>query len=93
MTLVILKDPSADLDYTFDWSDFLTGAEVISSSAWDATPTGLTIDNKTKDNTTATCYLAGGTIGQVFRVVNTIVTNAAAPRTEDRTLTVRIGNK
>lgn len=88
-----LKDPASVLDFTHDWASYLQAAETISTSAWAASPTTaspLTVDSDTETTTTATVWLSGGLLGQVYRVVNTITTNQG--RTEERTIVVRMEN-
>lgn len=82
--LEILKDPNAILDYGFDWSDWLI-TDTIATSTW-AVPSGLVLEDEAYDNTTAVIWLSGGTLGQTYRVTNTIITNNG--RQEDRTLIV-----
>lgn len=92
-----LKDPSAVLDYKFDWkaltntgtgSDWLAVGETISSRTV-TVPTGITKDSDsiTDTNTTVTVWLSGGTAGVDYPVACRIVTSAA--RTDERTILVR----
>lgn len=80
------KHPGADLDYQFDWADWL-GDDTISNSIW-VVPTGITKESDTHDDTTATIWLSGGTDGQRYGVVNYVTT--VGGRTEDKKLTVVI---
>lgn len=79
------KDVDAVLDYTVDWSAWLDG-DTISTSTWEADD-GITIDSDTNTATTATVWLSGGTLGATYRITNHIVT--AAGREDDRTITVK----
>ena len=90
MTLVQLKDPDSVLDFTHDWSDWLTGSEVISTSTWTVSPTGLTIDSESETTTAATVWVSAGNVGEVYVLTNQIVTDASPARTCDRTITVRV---
>ncbi len=84
-----LKDPANVEDFTRDWSAYLVPREdTIATSTWTATPDGITIDSDTHDDTTATVWLAGGTAGVTYDVVNTITT--ADGRTKERTTFVRV---
>lgn len=83
------KDPSAVLDYQFDWSAWL-GTDTIATSAWTA-PTGITVNSESETTTTATVWLSGGTDGANYAVVNEITT--AGGRTDQRTLTIKCRNK
>jgi len=83
------KDPSAVLDYQFDWSAWL-GTDTIASSTW-TVPTGITKDSSSNTTTTATVWLSGGTADTNYECANTIVT--ASARTDQRTLTIRCREK
>ena len=84
-----IKDPDASLDYELDWTLWLEG-DTINSSSW-AVPTGITIDSDSFTNQTATVWLSGGTLHQKYEAVNRIIT--AGGRTDDRTITIRIKQK
>lgn len=84
MPQVFTKDPEAILDYVVDWSDWLVG-DTIATSTWVA-DSGITIDDDDNTTTTATVWLSGGTVGTVYEATNSIVT--AAGREDDRTITV-----
>ena len=82
------------LDWTHDWSAYLQSAETISTSIWSISPTTvspLTQDSESETTTTATIWLSGGLLGQVYRAVNRITTSQN--RTEERTLVVRVENQ
>jgi len=80
------KDANAVLDYTLDWSQWLTTGDNLATSTWITAP-GLVIDSDVleADNTT-TVWLSGGTAGMTYIVTNRITTTGA--RTEDRSITV-----
>ena len=96
MTSQWVKDPNAVLDYKNDWADggdndgadddpgWLQG-DIISASSW-TVPSGVTEDSNSFTGTVATIWVSGGTAGEVYRLVNRIVT--AGGRTEDRTITL-----
>lgn len=96
MSLVILKDPEAVVDYTFDWNDgyldTTSPAETISTSTWSIDPTPspaeLTVDSESKTDTTATAFFTGGTVAKVYKATNHVVTSGG--RTDERTLTIRV---
>lgn len=83
------KDPSAVLDYTIDWSEWLVD-DTISTSAW-TVDSGLTTVTTTNTTTTATVWVSGGTLGASYNLINTIVT--AGGRTDERTIRVSMKNK
>lgn len=83
------KDPDAVLDYTRDWSTYLAG-DTIATSTW-VVPTGLTVNSSTNDTTTATIWLAGGTAFTSYIVTNRITT--AGGRTDDRSFLMTVKEK
>ena len=87
--MIYLKDPDADLDYTFDWAvEYLQSGETIQSSTWVAEPPGITVGDTSHTDTTTTVKLSGGVHGVLYRIVNHITTNINA-RGDDRALYVR----
>lgn len=91
MTL-LLKDPSAVLDYAIDWrADYLAESEMLSQSAWSVTPTeqgGLAIVGHDFDAATSTVKVSGGVEGHVYRLENRISTLLG--RTDARSITLRV---
>lgn len=84
-----VQDPDEELDYVRDWSALL-GADTIASSTW--TPeAGITVNSDSFDDTTATVWISGGTLGSDYAVVNEITT--AGGRTHNKTLRFRIRAK
>jgi len=81
------KDPEAVLDYHVDWSDWL-GVDTIVTSSWSCDDDGITIDSDSTTTTVATVWLSGGTVDEMYEVVNHIIT--AAGREEDKTINIRI---
>jgi hypothetical protein len=97
MAAAFLKDPSAVLDYKFDWAaltngsgteDWLASGETISTKTVTAT-TGITIDSSTitDTNTSVTVWLSGGTAGNEYTVTCRIVTSSS--RTDERSIIIR----
>lgn len=91
-------DPDAVLDYTIDWSDWLTGSEVIDTSAWTVDPTGeLTIGSDSyapsTTTTTATVWVSGQVAGHRYVLTNEIATDSTPPRTAQRSITIRGGER
>ncbi len=82
----LLIGPDETLNYTFDWSDSV-GEETIVSSSFSIMPTGPELTNQTHTDTTATAYLSGCEVGQVYRLTNQVVTSAET--TEERSVTLR----
>lgn len=87
-----VKDPDAVLDYVFDWRDWLSDTEIISTSSW-TVETGLTQDGATNTDSTATVWLSGGTAGECYKITNNITTNggnAGVARTDNRTMLIEV---
>ena len=90
-----LKDPSAVLDYVFDWTEWLatgetiavdseTGEKLITITA----DTGITVDSSTEDAGKVTVWLSGGTAGINYKVACKITTSAG--RTDERTIWIKV---
>lgn len=83
------KDPDAVLDYRVDWTDWLDG-DTIATSTW-IVPSGITQDSESNSTTTATIWLSDGTEGTTYGVVNRITTTGG--RTDDRTIYIVVKDK
>lgn len=81
------KDPDATVKFTVDWSDFLADGETINTSAF-TLDSGITSPSNSNDTTTASVYIAGGSVGSRYNVRNRITTSAS--QTNDYTFTVII---
>ena len=82
------KDPDATLDYTIDWTEWLSAIDdTISTSTWVA-EAGLTVDSDTNTTTAATAFVSGGTAGTTLTLTNRITT--VGGRTDDRSITLKI---
>jgi len=84
-----VKDPAAVLDYGLDWSAWLDG-DTIDTSTWTIT-TGLTKDGDDHDGTTTTVWLSGGTAGTSYRATNRITTTGG--RTDERTIRITVSDR
>jgi len=82
-----LKDPSAVLDYVFDWTEWLATVETITDHTITA-DTGITVNSSTESDGKVTVWLSGGTAGQNYKVACKITTSAG--RTDERTLWIRV---
>jgi len=82
-----LKDPSAVLDWMFDWSDWLASGETITDHTITA-DTGITVDSSTEDAGKVTVWLSGGTAGINYKVACLITTSAG--RTDERTIWIKV---
>ena len=90
-----LKDPSAVLDYVFDWTGWLatgetiavdseTGEKLITITA----DTGIIVDSSTELDGKVTVWLSGGTAGINYKVACLITTSAG--RTDERTIWIKV---
>lgn len=83
------KAPHEVLDYECDWTARLAGDTISTSTFSIEDPDNVLVINSTlHDASTATVWLAGGTLGTMYEVVNEIVTGAG--RTMDQTVWLRI---
>ena len=84
----IVKDDNANLDYTFDWTTWLTdiGDTIVSSTV--TADAGVTLSNKTNTTMKVTVFVAGGTIGGQYQVNCQIVT--AGGRTDERSFYINV---
>ena len=83
-----LKDPSAVLDYVFDWKEeWLATGETIDNYTITA-DTGITVDSSTEDAGKVTVWLSGGTAGINYKVACLITTTAG--RTDERTIWIKV---
>ncbi len=85
-----IKDPDAVGDYQRDWSVWLPAGDTIVSSTW-IVPAGLVKDSESHTTTDATVWLSGGTVGEVYTIVNRITT--AQNRTDDRSLQIVVRDR
>ncbi|MFY9174404.1 MAG: hypothetical protein WAO24_03565 [Peptococcia bacterium] len=85
-----LKDPSAVLDYVFDWTGWLATGETISSYTVTA-QSGITLDSDSATDDTVTVWLSGGTSGSRYRVSCKITTNAG--RIDERSMIIDCQNR
>jgi len=81
----LLKDPDANLDYAFDWSLWLAGDTIATSSV---TVTNATKGATSNTSTAVTVWISGGSAGQVATVACRITT--AAGRIDERTIRLKI---
>mgnify|MGYP000967131429 FL=1 len=82
-----LKDPSAVLDYAFDWTGWLAAGETITDHTITA-DTGITVDSSTESDGKVTVWLSGGTAGINYKVACLITTTAG--RTDERTIWIKV---
>lgn len=83
------KDPQSVLDYQIDWSKWLRG-DTIASSTW-TVRAGITKTDEDFTDTTATIWLSGGTVGMSYLLTNTITT--VGGRTDERSIQVIVRDR
>jgi hypothetical protein len=83
----VTKDPEADLDYGFDWTSWLAG-DTITTSTWTVpSGSGLSMHSAAIAGNTTLVWLSGGTrSAKGYTVTNHIET--AAGRKDDRSMCV-----
>lgn len=76
----LTKDPDEDLDYKWEWDDWLPEGYVIDTINLIA-PAGITVHDESKvdGNTNVVAWVSGGTVGEEYTVTCRITTNAPAP--------------
>jgi len=85
-----LKDPSAVLDWAFDWTDWLATGETITDHTITA-DTGITVDSSTELDGKVTVWLSGGTAGINYKVACKITSTAG--RTDERTIWIKVTDR
>lgn len=89
---VFVKDPgSTNLDYLINWSTYLASGEAINASTWAAASTSITINSMSRTTNTATVWLNGGKVGDVYRLTNKIGTDQN--RRDERHIVVRVEDR
>lgn len=91
---VYLKDPASSVDYSLDWSGWLSAAETINSTQWSIDPSGPSapiLGNETANDATRSVFVSGGTLGHRYRLTCRIQTDEG--RTVDRSLTIQIAER
>lgn len=91
--IYIPKDSEATLTYSLDWTDWLNNGETITSSSYtletitgDADP--LVRSAQSTTNYVTTVKITGGTIGNIYKVYNTIITSGGL--TERRYFRIKV---
>lgn len=82
-----LQDPDEALTWSIDWTDWLVQGDSISSSSWEITPAGPTINDLGESGGITSARVSGPTRGQVYRLTNAIVT--ALGDTAERSVVLR----
>lgn len=88
---VYAKDPSSEMDYSFDWANWLKAGETISSTNWTVEPGGagaLALGTNIEAGTIRGKYVSGGDIGCRYRLSCEITTSAG--RRAERSIIIRV---
>jgi hypothetical protein len=90
MTL-LLKEPSAALDYSVDWgADYLAG-DALANSSWSVEPAevgGVEVASSDFDMLVSVVTVAGGLPGRIYRLTNQVTT--AAGLQDSRSIMLRV---
>lgn len=87
---LVLHDPDSTSPYREDWTDYLGGA-AISTSTWSISPTGPTISAESFTGPITTCNLAGVVEGRIYLLTNRMTPVGGQP--EERSITIRGGTR
>lgn len=92
---VIVKDPAAVLDYTFDWTAYLLPITDTIASVEFALfgSTDAAIDNTSSTTVKATIWVSGGIVGELLQLDCAITTSSTPPRTDSRSVYIRIKDR
>ncbi len=85
------KDPASTVDYSFDWSAWLTSGETIADANWRIEPAGEgapELLNPVEAGPQRGIHVSGGMRGHRYRLTCTIETDAG--RTGERSLTLYV---
>ena len=89
-----LKDPGAQIDYSFDWSAGYLNGQTVSASAWSATPVepgGVSIATNVVSPTQTSALVSGGIAGRVYRVSNRVTFSDG--RIDERQVVLRVEDR
>ncbi len=89
----LAKDPDAVLDYTIDWTPFLTSVDdtIATSEFITDEDTSLTLSNEALNGNLHTVFIAGGAANTRHRVTSRITT--AGGRTQDQSFFLVIAER
>lgn len=91
--VMVEKDPDAELDYTFDWSEWLNGLSLtVANCAWVTPASAISIVNQSHEVTgESTVRVGGGIDGESYEIVNYIENERGEK--DNRTLLVTVREK
>lgn len=77
-----IQDPSAVLDYSHDWTDWLGVGDTIATRQWTITPSGPTLQG----DTTNIVFVSGLVVGEQYKLTEHITTAAGVQ--DERTIVI-----
>lgn len=83
------KDPTAVLDYTIDWTEWL-GFDALTNVLW-TVPSGIVSAGSFSSQSTTTVWLSGGTGGTSYLVSCSVTTSSG--RMDKRTVQINVGDR
>jgi hypothetical protein len=86
--VAFVKDPNANLDYLFDWADWLETGDTITSHDVQVASGDVVIGTHTNTTTSVTVWVSAGTVNTDATVRARVTT--AQGRIDDRTITLLI---
>jgi hypothetical protein len=88
--------PDSNLDYGFNWQarGWLALGETITSSSWTVN-FGVTLSNPQNLSGITSVFVRGGSVGTIYKLVNTISTTASdgLTRSDSRTIILSCKNR
>lgn len=87
---IFVKDGEAELDFVFDWSEWLEDGEVISTYVLTVSD-GITKESDSKTTDAVTVWLSGGTVGELYSISCKITTSLG--RIDERTMKIRVKDR
>lgn len=88
---IFAKDPSSNVDFSIDWSEWLSSGETVSAAVWSVQPQelgGPTLSADQNSGTVTSVFAAGGTLGNRYRL--TCSATSSEGRIADRSLILKI---
>lgn len=91
MTL-LMKDPSAVLDYAIDWgAEYLGDDDLLAKSSWTVEPNeadGVAVVSSNYGGRLSSVQASGGVPGKLYRLSNSVTTQSG--RTDERSIVLRV---
>lgn len=94
----IYHDPDSKLDYSLNWSEWLSSGDTLSSSTWtastitgDSTPLVIHSQNTNTATGVSTAVISGGQVGGIYTIKNRIDTGAGL--IDERTFRLIVQNR